>query len=148
MNYASFPSPSTHEDALFYNCKKRISWKHDKSWVPRDVRVCSEYKRGIGVIFWTGVYSHVSQSPRKQSPSPLLCLLCPLHPPPQGPHTFFLLNLKVRCSVDLISCEYSSEKWWERRCSTEETGSENHVLGGGTYTLIRPLCDHGRLSLH
>lgn len=57
---------------------------------------------------------------------------CPLCPPPQGPQNFFPLTLKVRCSVYLVSCEESSEKWWERRRSTEETGSENHVLGGQT----------------
>lgn len=61
MNYASsFPSPTTHEEALFYNCKKSAWWKRHKYWVPRDMGAGPGLKGRIGLIFWRGAHSHVS----------------------------------------------------------------------------------------
>lgn len=35
----------------------------------------------------------------------------------------------------------------EKAKFNKETGFKNHVLGGDTYTTIRPSCGHGRLVL-
>lgn len=54
------PPPSLKK--LYFTTARKGSWKHDKSCVPRDVGVCSEFEGGLGLIFWTGAHSHMLAS--------------------------------------------------------------------------------------
>lgn len=56
----SLPPPSLKK--LYFTTARKGSWKHDKSCMPRDIGVCSEFKGGLGLIFWAGAHSHMLAS--------------------------------------------------------------------------------------
>lgn len=148
MNYASFPSLTTHEEALFYNFKKWLM----KAWQILSTRRCGGMS-WVERMAWVDLlnrspFTYLSQSPEKQN---LLFRTCPLlslgHPYslcslPLGPHIFFPLTQEVSLSLLsgflwIVLGEKMGKEIYTRKGRLCKS-----CLGGNVYKKIRPSYDY------